>query len=54
MNYGWRFATVYRRQDQDHSHGKEMQKGKWLSGETLQIAVKRSKKAKEKRKDKSI
>ena len=30
--------------DQDHSHGKEMQKkAKWLSGEVLQIAVKRRK-----------
>ena len=27
--------------DQDHPHGKEKQKGKWLSGEALQIAVKR-------------
>ena len=28
--------------DQDHPHGKEMQKNpKWLSGEALQIAVKR-------------
>ena len=27
--------------DQDHPHGKEMQKSKWLSGEALQIAVKR-------------
>ena len=27
--------------DQDHPHGKEMQKAKWLSGEALQIAVKR-------------
>ena len=26
---------------QDHPHGKEMQKAKWLSGEVLQIAVKR-------------
>ena len=41
--------------DQDHSHGKEMQKAKWLSEEALQIAVKEEKrKAKEKRKDKSI
>ena len=24
--------------DQDHPHGKEMQKVKWLSGEALQIA----------------
>ena len=28
-------------QDQDPPHGKEMQKAKWLSGEALQIAVKR-------------
>ena len=27
--------------DQDHPHGKEMPKTKWLSGEALQIAVKR-------------
>ena len=27
--------------DQDHPHGKEMQKEKWLSGEAFQIAVKR-------------
>ena len=27
--------------DEDHPHGKEMQKAKWLSGEALQIAVKR-------------
>ena len=50
MNYGMRFVTLYRRQD--HLHGKEMQKAKWLSGEALQIAVKEEKqKAKEKRKD---
>ena len=39
MNYGMRFMTLYR--DQDHPHGKEMQKSKMLSGEALQIAVKR-------------
>ena len=27
--------------DQDHPQETEMQKGKWLSGETLQIAIKR-------------
>ena len=27
--------------DQDHPHGKERQKAKWLSEEALQIAVKR-------------
>ena len=34
MNYGWRFVTLYKERDQDHPHGKEMQKkAKWLSGE---------------------
>ena len=28
MNYELRFVTLYRRQDQDHPHGKEMQKTK--------------------------
>ena len=28
MNYGWRFMTLYRRQDQDHPQEKEMQKSK--------------------------
>ena len=28
MNYGRRFMTLYRRRDQDHLHGKEMQKSK--------------------------
>ena len=32
--------------DQDHPHGKEMQKAKWLSEEALQIAVKRIVKSK--------
>ena len=41
MNYGLRFVTLYRDRDQDHPLGKEMQKAKWLSGEALQIAVKR-------------
>ena len=41
MNYEWRFMTLYRRQDQDHSQEKEMQKAKWLSEEALQIAVKK-------------
>ena len=41
MNYGWRFMTLYRDRDQDHPHGKEMQNGKRLSEEALQIAVKR-------------
>ena len=34
--------TLMGDRDQDHPHGKEMQKkAKWLSGEALQIAVKR-------------
>ena len=28
MNYGQRFVTLYRDRDQDHPHGKEMQKNK--------------------------
>ena len=41
--------------DQDHPHGKEMQKAKWLSGEALQIAVKRREaKSKGERKDINI
>ena len=32
--------------DQDHPHGKEMQKRKCLSGEALQVAVKREVKSK--------
>ena len=39
MDGGSRYCTGDR--DQDHAHGKEMQMAKWLSGEALQIAVKR-------------
>ena len=38
MNYGWRFVTLHRRQGSRPSPWK---KAKWLSGEGLQIAVKR-------------
>ena len=41
MNYGWRFVTLYRNRDQDHPHGKEMQKSKMAIWGALQIAVKR-------------
>ena len=41
MDYGWRFVTLYRRQGSRHLHGNVIQKSKWLSGEALQIAVKR-------------
>ena len=41
MNYGMRFVTLYRRQGSRPSPWKRNGKAKWLSGETLQIAVKR-------------
>ena len=42
MNYGRRFMTLYRRQGSRPSPWKRnVKKAKWLSGEALQIAVKR-------------
>ena len=41
MNYGRRFMTLYRRQGSRAPPEKEMQKGKGLSEEALQIAEKR-------------
>ena len=42
MNYGMRFVTLYRRQGSRQSPWKRNAKtAKWLSGEALQIAVKR-------------
>ena len=42
MNYGWRFVTFYRRQESRPSPWKRnAKKAKLLSGEALQIAVKR-------------
>ena len=42
MIYGWRFVTLYRRQGSRPSQWKRnAKKAKWLSGEALQIAVKR-------------
>ena len=42
MNYGMRFVTLYRRQGSGPSPWKTNAKNaKWLSGEALQIAVKR-------------
>ena len=42
MNYGLRFVTLYRRQGSRPSPWKiKAKKAKWLSGEALQIAVKR-------------
>ena len=55
-NYGQRFLTLYRSRDQDHPHGKEMQKSKMAvwGGLTNSCEKKRSEKFKEKRKDISI
>ena len=42
MNYGMRFLTLYRRQGSRPSPmEKKCKKAKWLSGEALQIPVKR-------------
>ena len=41
MSYGWRFLTVSGDTDQDIPKKKKCKKAKWLSGEALQIAVKR-------------
>ena len=41
MNYGMRFMTLYRRQGSRPSPWKNAKKAKWLSGEALQIPVKR-------------
>ena len=40
MNYGLRFVTLYRRQG-SRPWKRNAKKAKWLSGEALQIAVKR-------------
>ena len=50
MNYGLRFVTLYRRQDEDHLHGKQMQKSKmpvW-GGLTNSCEKKRSEKQRRK------
>ena len=42
MNYGWRFTTLYRRQQSTLPPRKwNAKKAKWISEEVLQIAVKR-------------
>ena len=52
MNYGQRFVTLYRKRIKTIPKKNKCKKAKWLSGEALQIAVKRREaKAKEKRKD---
>ena len=41
INYGWRFMTLYRRQESRSSPRKKCRKTKWLSEEALKIGVKR-------------
>ena len=42
MNYGWRFMTLYRRQEiKTIPMEKKCKKAKWLSGKDLQLAMKR-------------
>ena len=52
MNYGLRFVTLYRRQASRPSPWKRNAKSKWLSGEALQIAVKKKRGEKQRRKGK--
>ena len=55
MNYGWRFVTLQETGIKTIPMEKKCKKAKWLSEETLHIAVKKGKqKAKEKKKDISI
>ena len=56
MNYGWRFVTLYRRQEsRQFPKKKKCKKAKWLSEKALKIAVERREvKAKEKMKDMPI
>ena len=51
MNYGMRFVTLYGDRDQDHPHGKEMQKSKMAiwGGLTNSCEKKGSKKQRRKR-----
>ena len=56
MNYGWRFVTLYTGDtDQDHPHGKEMQKSKMAvwGGPTNSCEKKRSEKQRRKGKIKA-
>ena len=48
MNYGMRFVTLYRDRDQDHPHGKEMQKSKMAVRGGLTNSCEKKKKRSEK------
>ena len=52
MNYRWRVETLYRTGIKTIPMEKKCKKAKWLSGEALQIAVKRRERRKQRRKGK--
>ena len=52
MNYGWKFVTLYRRQDQDHPNGKEMQKSKMALWEGLTNSCEKKRSEKQRKKGK--
>ena len=55
MNYGQRFMTLQRRQgSRPFPWKRNTKKAKWLSGEALQIAMKRSKKQRRKERYKHL
>ena len=54
MNYGLRFVTLYRRQGQDHPHGKEMQKSKMAVWGGLTNSYEKKRGEKQRRKGKIV
>ena len=54
MNYRWKFMTLYRRQDQDHPHGKKMQKDKMVVWGGLTNSYEKKGSEKQRRKGKIV
>ena len=52
MNYGWRFMTCTGDRDQDHPHGKEMQKSKMAVWRGLTNSFEKNRSEKQRRKGK--
>ena len=52
MNYAWRFVTLYRRRIKTIHMEKKCKKAKWLFEEALQIAAKKKRSKKQRRKGK--
>ena len=52
MNYGMRFVTLYGDRDQDHPHGKEMQKSKMAVWRGLTNSCEKKRSEKQRRKGK--